>query len=296
MKKLFTFFSAIILSNIVIAQIPNAGFETWTNTSGYNMPTGWDNLNSMTAPMTTYTCEKGTPGYVGSGYLQITSKAVSGMGVVPGIAVSGVLDTATLEPKSGFACSARPANLTGEWTYMASGSDQAHIIVLLSKWNTAMGMRDTVSYTYYSLSGMAMSWASFTIPLTYLTGEVPDSAIIVLSASRATPVAGSYLYVDTLAFTGSVPTGVANIVNTSVSSLYPNPATGTTTISYHCASGSEIKILVNDMRGKSLRTFPLKATAGDNKFPINVSDLSKGLYIVEIVDGQNIQSQKLVIE
>jgi hypothetical protein len=193
----------LLASTITNAQntIPNNGFENWTSMGTYNNPEAWSCLNDMTATMSTYTCLKGTPGSVGSAYLKLSSKTVTGLGVVPGIAVCGTIDAVTMQPTSGFAFSIRPQSFTGKWQYMASGADQGFIGVALTKWNTTSMMRDTVAYAYQALSGMAMSWANFTIPMTYMNGDDPDSCIIILSASRANnvaAVAGSYLYVDEL--------------------------------------------------------------------------------------------------
>ena len=296
MKKLFTFISAIIMSSSLYAQIPNSGFETFTTVGAYNVPTGWDNLDSLTNSMSVYTCEKGTPGNPGASYLKLTSKTL-GTIVAPGVAVSGKLDMTTFMPKSGFAFASRPANLTGAWQYMAYGTDQGHIAVLLSKWNTAMSRRDTVSFTNYLLSGMVMSWGTFTIPLTYSSPAIPDSCIIVLSASGTTPVNLSYLYVDNLAFTGTVTTNVANIPGSSpIMSVYPNPGTGSTTILYNSASEKDIKVFVNDISGRNIISLSPKTIIGENKFSINISDFAKGIYIVRIVDGQNSQIQKLIVE
>lgn len=297
MKKISTLLTAILFSGILAAQIPNAGFETWTTTGGYDVPTGWDQLNSMTSSMSTYTCMKGTPGTVGSSYIKLVSKTVTGMGVMPGVAVSGVIDMATIKPKSGFASTVRPVSLTGSWQYMAYGSDQGHIAVLLSKWNTAMNMRDTVAYTDYALPGMAMSWATFTIPLTYRTGAVPDSAIIVLSASGTTPVNSSYLYADNLAFTGTVPTGISSVVNGGNSfSIFPNPATNVATINYTSKSGQNIKVSINDISGKLIQTIQPSVVSGKNQIQVDLNGLSKGVYVIRMDSEVGTETQKLLVE
>lgn len=301
MKKIFSLFAAAIISGTAIAQIPNSGFETWTTTSGYDVPTGWDQLNSMTSSMSTYTCTKGTPGNPGSSYIKLVSKTVTGMGVMPGIACSGVLDQSSMTNivgKSGFPSTARPVSLTGNWQYMAYGSDQGYIMVLLSKWNSAINMRDTVAFVKQNLSGMVMSWGAFTIPLTYQSGVVPDSAMIVLSASGSTPVNNSYLYVDNLAFTGNVPaTAVNNVTNTpNALSISPNPATTTANIEYASVVGGNIRIVINDINGRAISVFNKAASAGNNKIPLDLSGMAKGLYLVNITEGQNTSVQKLIVE
>ena len=59
-------------------------------------------MNNMSSIASVYTAEKGTPGSPGTAYLKLTSKMV-GPAVMNGVAVSGVLDSMTMMPKSGFA-------------------------------------------------------------------------------------------------------------------------------------------------------------------------------------------------
>ena len=297
MKKLVLLFAAIATSATTFAQIPNAGFENWDNTGGYNTPTGWDNPNATTNPLSIYTCVKGTPGYVGASYLQLTSKTVAGFGVVPGVAVSGILDIAAAQPKSGFAYNQRPASLKGEWQYMAYGSDAGHIVVFLSHWNSTTMSRDTVAFTDHTLAGMVMSWASFDIPLNYVSGAFPDSAIIVLSASGTTPVANSYLYVDTLQFAGSVPSSVNNISGNNMNvSVSPNPSSSFADVTFTGTPGLEATISVSDISGKVIRTYQQAERAGVNTIRMNTEQLGKGVYLVTISDGQNRSVGKLAVQ
>lgn len=178
---------------ITKAQIPNSGFETWTSMGSYNNPDSWSCLNDMTASMSVFTCVKGTPGNPGTAYIKLTSKTVAGMGVMPGIAVSGTFDQSTLEPLSGFAFNERPANLTGKWQHMIFGNSQGYIDIQLTRWDGNMQMRFPVATAHFVLTGMAMGWSNFSIPLTYIDGNNPDSCIITLSASGNTPANNDYL-------------------------------------------------------------------------------------------------------
>lgn len=296
MKKLLTFLAVLAIGNTAMAQIPNAGFESWDSLANYKSPISWDNLDSLTNTLSVYTCEQGTPGNVGAHYLKLTSKT-AGPFVAPGIAVSGKIDFTSYTAKSGFAFTSRPASLTGKWQYMASGADQGYIQVFLSKWNVAMNMRDTIAFKNYPLSGMVMSWGSFTIPLTYYHGGTPDTAIIVLSASGATPVAGSYLYVDTLNFTGSVPNGVQNVTSTSSQiSISPNPAHGLTTVRYTGTADDAIDLYVSDINGRIVATLHAQTKLGDNAFSIDASKYAKGTYFVKMISESGAQVKKFIVE
>ena len=129
MKKKLLILSTLIANfSLLKAQtIPNASFENWTNMGSYSNPNGWDQLNSLTSLGGIYTCEQGSPGAVGSFYLKLTSKTAGIAGVVPGVAVSGLIDITTQQPKSGFAFSGQPQALTGKWQHMIFGNSQGYI-------------------------------------------------------------------------------------------------------------------------------------------------------------------------
>jgi hypothetical protein len=183
MKKISFYILLALISVPSMAQIPNNGFEDWTSFKSYAMPDYWDNLNPSTAGTGIFTCTKGAPGSPGNFYLNLTSKEVPGMGVVPGIAVCGVLNQATRLPLSGFAFSQRPQNFTGKWQYMMFGSGIGYIDINLTRWDIPSHSRQVVANCHKVLTGMVMSWANFTLPFIYNSGQSPDTCLIFLSAS-----------------------------------------------------------------------------------------------------------------
>jgi len=294
-KSIFTIVAATFLSVSAYAQIPNNSFENWTSAGSYSNPDSWDNLNSMTTGAAIYTCTKGTGGATGGGsaYLKLISKTVTGMGVMPGVAVSGMIDMTTFKPQSGFPFTQQPVKLTGSWQYMASGSDAGFISVYLTKWNSAMMMRDTVAKVKQNLSGMAMSWATFNINLTYLSSVAPDSAIIILSASGNTPVNGSYLYVDNLSFSGTV-TGVKNIENViSNISIYPNPSTDNISIDLNIQKKSAVKFQLVDLAGKLIKEVNVGEVQGKYNATINTNGIAKGTYFLRVNANDAVEVKKI---
>jgi len=276
MKKLTTLFLAILYSTLIMAQIPNSGFENWTG----NEPEGWDNLNSLTSTLSIYTCQKGTPGNPGASYIKLITKTVPLVGVVPAIALSGKLDKTTFQPKSGFAYNQRPTAITGNWQYMAYNNDQGFIAIAFTKWNTITNNRDTLSTTYYLLPGMVMSWGSFNIPITFTSPSNPDTCLIVLSASSvSSPVANSYLYIDNLNF--SLQTSVKEN-NNAIGNLkiYPNPVM------------EELKIELPENKNYTVFKFSIINSLGEiiqnstnmHQNRIKTSNLPNGIYqiIIEI--------------
>ncbi len=295
-KNIFTLIIGSCITVSAFAQIPNNGFENWTSMGSYNDPDNWDQLNSMTSSMSIYTCTKGTPGNPGASYLKLTSKTVSGMGVVPGVAVSGVIDMVTYKPKSGFAYSQRPLSLTGSWQYMPSGSDQGFVGVYLTKWNTSMNMRDTIAMATQNLTSMMMSWTSFTINLNYMSTVSPDSAIIIFSASGSTPVNNSAMYIDNLAFSGTATGIKENTVNLINLTVFPNPSNEKVVLNYTLKSTENVIVKISDITGKIVKELKPNGVIGNNKQELNISNLSQGIYTITIQGDNSLSSQKLIIE
>ncbi len=300
MKKALSIISILFFSSAIFAQIPNGGFESWSNGSGYNTPDYWDNMNSMTASMSVYTCTKGTPGNPGAAYLKLVTKNVSGMGLIPGIATCGMMDKTNANMPallSGFAYNQRPADMAGKWQYMAYGSDQGFINVTLTKWNMAQMKRDTIGSSMQALSGMVMSWADFSMPMTYLSLQFPDSAFITLSASGASPAANSYLYADTLRFEGSVAgtTGINETEAIANVSVYPNPATDALNIRFTSLQNSDCSIQLINTDGEVIKEMNEGSVSGSKELRMNTGDLAQGIYLLRIISAQGSVSKRVVI-
>ncbi len=296
MKKTVLSTVSIIISTLFsIAQIPNSGFENWTTIGSYSNPDGWGTMNNTTAIASVYTATKGTPGSPGASYLKLTSKTV-GTGVVTGVAVSGVIDSLTMMPKSGFAYNMRPANFTGKWQHMIYGSSQGSIQVALTRWDTGMNMRVNVASGSVTLAGMAMSWANFTIPLTYVDGNNPDTCIIVMKASGSAPTNNDYLWVDNLAFSGTV-TDIENQEEfVTDMSIYPNPSSDMVNFKFNIKTTQQIYIEISDINGKLIRSENFGKIQGEANQNMNISGIAKGAYFVKIKGEKSIETRKLVIE
>ena len=294
-KAILSIISVVALSASAMAQIPNAGFESFTTVGSYEVPNGWGTMNNTTATFSVYTATKGTPGSPGASYLKLTSKTVSAS-VVNGIAVSGVLDSITMKPKSGFPCTLQPVSFTGKWQHMIYGTSQGSVKAVLTKWNVGLSKRDTVAIAAQTLAGMAMSWANFSINFTYLSSVVPDSCIIELRASGSAPTVNDYLWVDNLAFSGSV-TGIENhesFVTNMV--VFPNPSSETINVNLNLKSSQKVSIELTDINGKLILTKDAGTLTGESKQTLNVNNISKGTYLVRVITESGIEVRKIVIE
>ncbi len=296
MKKiLFTFTVSSFISVSAFAQILNNGFENWTSMGAYSNPDNWETLNNYTALAGVYTATKGMPGSPGASYLMLTSKTVS-TSVVNGVAVYGKLDAPTMQGVAGLPFTQQPVRLTGNWQHMIYGSSQGSVLVKLTKWNTVTNMRNVVATGSVTLTGMAMSWATFTVNLTYTSSVAPDSCMIVLKASGTTPTNNDYLWVDNLAFSGSI-IGINTIENNiSDVSIFPNPATENFTIELNVKKASTVLFQVIDLTGKIVKEINAGEVFGNYKTSISITDIAKGSYFLKISSDDGLEVKKIMIQ
>lgn len=297
MKKQ-TLLSIALVFTLTISKaqtIPNNGFENWINSGSYEVPDGWGTMNHTTATSNVFTATKATPGNPGTSYLKLTSKTV-GSSVVNGIAVSGQLDTLTLQPISGFPISSRPGSLTGKWQHMIFGSSQGSIQVILTRWDNGISARVQVGSGNVTLSGMAMSWASFGVPITYSDGNNPDTCIIILKASGTNPTDQDYLWVDNLAFFGTV-TGIEEQKSfLSELSVFPNPTSESISLNISLKNPQQITIELSDLNGKITLTKDIGKIQNNSKQTVDVSGISKGTYLLKLIGEEATEIRKIIIE
>jgi len=292
MKKLtFTLTILTAITIKTIAQIPNNGFENWTTVGSHQNPDGWGTMNNTTSVSGIYTATKGTPGNPGSSYLVLTSKTIASA-VVNGIAVSGKLDSITQSPISGFAFNQRPQYLMGSWQHMIYGTSQGSISAILTRWNISSSKRDTIAIASQTLSGMAMSWANFSITFSYKNGNNPDTCIIVLKASGASPTANDYLWIDNLAFSGTIAGISENIIQNHSIKIFPNPASDMIILKIDSKSNDDLVLNIYNTMGLLVKTEMLK----QNQQQINIAGLGKGLYMVEVKSHNWSEKQKIIIQ
>lgn len=274
------------------AQLLNGGFENWTNNGSYSDPDNWYSLNYLTSQFGTLICEEGTPGNPGSKYVKLTSRMVTGIGVMSGTITSGTFDIISGDYVQGFAFTQRPASLTGSWQYSPGLNDQGFAYVMLTKWNPGTQTADLIAINSTGIPpGSVTSWTNFDLPLGYISNETPDTVIISFSSSgsASTPVDGSYLYLDNLAFVGSV-SGINTISPQLMVELYPNPASEYIYIVKN-SNEKETKFEISSVEGKLVQSGILK----NAKTKIELNNLSKGVYFVNVFNESSKTTRRLVV-
>lgn len=264
---------AMLLFTSASAQIPNGGFESWVDHGTYMDPAGWLTYNDMvTSSGPVITVEQGFPGAVGALYAKITTRALP-----VGSALQGWMSI------NGFAYAGRPERLTGQWQYGIQPGDTGVVTVALSKWNSTFGTRDPIAFGTLEVMGDLAGWHPLSVPFTYYSEEVADTAYIQFEASInfADPVVGSFMKVDDLAFAGTV--GVAEQLAAPSLQIYPSPTADLLNV-VAPQRISEVKVM--DITGRMVQ----ERNANAESIALDVAALQTGRYLMQLrmADGKRV--------
>jgi len=175
-----------------------------------------------------------------------------------------------------------PVGLT-KTTYPANG-----IVYPLGRMciNIAGTTTDTVGYYQILYNGTAYTQAG-NAPFSYLRanvpGALPDYALTVIDS-------GAFC-----AHTDTVATGIKNISNAAMFSVYPNPSTGVFTFALPQAQKLTGEITVTDITGRVVFTQKTEA-APFFQTTINISRFAKGIYFVQYRTAEGVASKKITIQ
>ena len=77
--------------------------------------------------------------------------------------------------------------------------------------------------------------------------------------------------------------------------VYPNPSNGNFNIQFSTDSSNGVKVLVHDMRGRSIfeNEFSSSATFNQN---IHLNNAQAGVYLLTVTDGERKEVKKIVVE
>jgi hypothetical protein len=284
MKKILLTISLILLaSNFIFSQIPNPGFENWTNGN----PDGWysNNLPTFYTPVT----QSGTS-HSGSSAAKLEVVPFSTIVAIPSLWSGST-------PLGGFPVSQSYANLTGYYQLSPVGNDGLFIVVYMFSKGSYSGA-GTIEIT-----GAASSYTQFSVPIDYSSSDQADSAAIWLlvggDSSGVGGNVGSYALIDDLAFSGTV--GVNDNVPNTVKNFklyqnYPNPFNPSTNISYNINKPGNVELKVYNILGVEVSTLVNEyQTAGEHSIKFNADNLPSGIYFYKLEAGSFSQIKKMTL-
>ncbi|MDT3738489.1 MAG: carboxypeptidase regulatory-like domain-containing protein [Candidatus Kapabacteria bacterium] len=94
-----------------------------------------------------------------------------------------------------------------------------------------------------------------------------------------------------------IPEGTTSVNDNNVSlglNVYPNPAVEQIQLSINAISNS-LTVEVYNLTGEKLLSKNINSLAGDGIYSISVSELSTGMYILKVIDGQNVRLDKFIV-
>ena len=262
---LFTFLLCCAIP--LFAQIPNAGFEAWTNTE----PDGWYTSNS--AP-TSLPVTRVTTAHSGTYAARGDVVSLSGFGIPP-VLMPG--------PKGkGFPYSQRPAALNGWYQFVpASGSgDQLYVIATFTKAGNGVGA------TVGTIPTATSSYKQFSMATYFPGSETPDTCQILIQiiGTAGLREAGSYFIIDDLSFGASTAVEQSALPSAfALSQNYPNPFNPSTAISYQLSTKSFVGLRVYNVLGAEVANLVEgQKEAGQYTMNWNASSLPSGMYLYQI--------------
>jgi hypothetical protein len=248
--------------SVSTAQIPNAGFETWSAGS----PTGWitDNVAPLVTPITQ------------------SSDAHSGTSSLQGKTVSYL--TAVYPPSmyTEFPINVRYGSLKGWYKFTPVGGDSLYIHTIFFSKNTPL------AYAIFVAGGTVSTFTQFTAPITYISSAVPDSAYIEVSIEPpgSTYSLGTTYKLDDLSF-GPV-TSVQEPFSSqpgvfTLSQNYPNPFNPTTVISFQLPVVSNVSLKIFDVLGREVTTLASGIlSAGSYTRQWHAQTMPGGIYYIRL--------------
>jgi hypothetical protein len=285
--KLYTVFLALVLvtlfQNNAFSQIPNAGFENWTN----GEPDNWFTNNNLGlgTPVT-----QSPESHSGSSAIKL--EVVSTMF---GVNYPGQIWSGTENLFEGFPVSQAYGSLNGYYKFSKAGDDVFYVVVYVLKNGGIIGGGTTVINT--STSG----YTQFVVPIAYIQTEVPDTASIYITISDSSDgmvSLGTYALIDDLAFGSavSVDDKMQAVQTFSLKQNYPNPFNPTTKINFSITEQSYVELTVYDLLGRKVeRLVSDNYPAGNYSVDFSPNDLPSGIYIAKMSAGKFSKAIKMTL-
>ncbi len=272
------------------AQIPNAGFENWTNGS----PDSWLTNN---APPTVIPITQSNTSHSGSFAVRGEVIDFSGFGVGPSMTTS--------DPQGnniGFPVSQRYAQLSGWYQFNKSGTSLLVITIFIghlsSSDTTGVGVGSFVTDV------SAGSYTQFTAPINYVPGTPePNLAWITVQLTDSVsgfPAAGDYFLLDDLSLSGVV--GFDDLSENPVPGEYelyqnyPNPFNPSTNISFNLPEVSDVEITIYNQLGEVVdRIIPGQLQKGKHTVKWNADNQPSGIYYYQMKTGDQKLTRKMML-
>lgn len=135
----------------------------------------------------------------------------------------------------------------------------------------------------------ASQWTTDTIMLDNYKDET-ELAIRITGVSDY----GNNIYVDDINIAGA-PASVNEVAELTGVKMFPNPANNNVALSLNLEQSEAVSIRISDAAGKVVYATVESMAAGQQNMDINLNDIETGIYMVEVVAGNKVAVEKLII-
>ncbi|NIT57455.1 MAG: T9SS type A sorting domain-containing protein [Aliifodinibius sp.] len=283
MSKFYNFLIGVFVIAVLTvglhAQVPNGGFEQWTGGNPNNWATS--NFPGFGTPIT-----QSSNSHSGSSAARGEVVNVLGSPWPP------FLSTAD---SNGFPVSQRYAELTGFYQFSPQGNDRMEILV---------GMLHNQQGIGGGVGALppAGSYTSFSLPIQYVSGDVPDHCFIyIFAGDTANGTIGTFFLLDDLALSGI--SDIDLVLDPTLPSEftleqnYPNPFNPATTIVFSLPIAAEVSLVIYNAAGQLVERLVdhRSMTPGSYSVEWAPSTLPNGVYFYRLTAAGFTQSRKMIL-
>ncbi|MBL7922740.1 MAG: T9SS type A sorting domain-containing protein [Bacteroidia bacterium] len=87
--------------------------------------------------------------------------------------------------------------------------------------------------------------------------------------------------------------GLPDLFSANALDVYPNPSTGVFSLEFNATVPDDYQVLISNAIGEKVFAYTLQDFAGEHRRSIDLSHLSKGLYLIQVSNGEKSISRKL---
>lgn len=268
-------------------QIPNSGFESWTNQGSYFTPDGWWSANDSVQVGNAYPVNRSTdhfPPNSGTYSIRIENHTE----LLPSWAAVGIIWTGDFSGNNNpaFAIQGHPVTLYGYYRFLPQGSDTFEIHIRLYAQGVDIGGGQ------FKTAEPVNVWQPFSLDLSDY--DTADSArIMILSCynnDAPEPSGNSVLFIDNLSFDSLVVDGTEKINKAMNVSVNPNPFNEQVSINV-VAGNDNVVLTLSDLNGREL--FVLSGIKSQQA--IDMQKFPPGLYLLSVSSTKG-SAKKLLVK
>jgi photosystem II stability/assembly factor-like uncharacterized protein len=273
-----------------LAPLPNAGFENWFNYNSIK-PLSWYSFDYIGFDYTTLVNSQMVSQAYYNPPFDYAAKVsnIEMDGQLMGGTMNSIPDPFFDANTPSFPVYMNHQTLNGFYEFFPVNGDTLKISVTMFQHGQQIGGGE-----FFDTNTVA-HFAPFTISIYYYNAFLSaDSAVIQIAPNNGVSHGLSYTLVDKLNFDGFIA-GIeeaAALKDGDNIWAYPNPSSGKVTVEMAAPMG-QTEITLSDINGRIVKSFIINEI--DNKFSFDVSEVSAGIYFINVQTEHDKEVKKIII-